>query len=686
MIHPNTPSLATRLTRTTGLQLLLVAGSLSIFSFTLGRNSGFQQSEAHRTNLSVVRVSEQLSRKLSYPTIINGLNQAAIAEDPSLLSDFDKLSSRFWRQLRSFPVDYINYGSTDGSFLGVEKRSDGSLFHNEDSQRFGRGTLMVHPLDTKGKRLPREEAIPGMSANHEEAWYVDTVKAGKPTWSSIYSWEDSPETFSISYNAPIFNSKKQLLGVVGVDMVINQLSTWLQQAWRDNQTGLALIVEANGDLVASSKPNTTLLKDGDTIRRANLKDLKLPLAKILREHVSKILSDTNHSNSKVIAPSKANFADHDSNHFLIKATPWGEQYGLNWLLLTATPADQEWTNAQRNQILFLIISVTALTSALIINRRLISGILTPLTALRNASQSTQRQIQANTTSSQVSTPLTYCCDLPPSSTSEIADLNVAIQSMVEGFNQLTETLKEQDERELAAMSDKLKISLEAASIAHEINQPLSIVRLTAQSLLKGQETADNQPSLRPELIQSLSTLNTEVERIATISNKIRSLLRSTETNLGTVDLLQVIESSVRYVQSNHTHGHWIDITALQAITAGQAVIKGDGVQLQLALINLLRNALDALISTSPLQNTSPRVAISLTEDDAFWTLAVEDNGPGMNDQLLETLPLNSTKPTGSGLGLFIVRTTAESHGGLLELNPGNSGGLRACLRLPKPQQ
>ena len=137
MITPNTPSLAARLTRTTGLQLLLVAGSLSIFSFTLGRNSGFQQSEAHRTNLSVVRVSEQLSRKLSYPTIINGLNQAAIAEDPSLLSDFDKLSSRFWRQLRSFPVDYINYGSTDGSFLGVEKEATGLCFTTKTASALG---------------------------------------------------------------------------------------------------------------------------------------------------------------------------------------------------------------------------------------------------------------------------------------------------------------------------------------------------------------------------------------------------------------------------------------------------------------------------------------------------------------------------------------------------------------------
>ena len=111
--------LAKKLTRTTGLQLTLVAGSLSILGFFVGRNIVMEQKESHRAHLPVVRVSERLSSKVSFPTIINQLNEEAIAADPILLKDFDKLSLRFWRQLRSFPVDYINYGSEDSSFLGI---------------------------------------------------------------------------------------------------------------------------------------------------------------------------------------------------------------------------------------------------------------------------------------------------------------------------------------------------------------------------------------------------------------------------------------------------------------------------------------------------------------------------------------------------------------------------------------
>lgn len=241
-------SLAKKLTRTTGLQLILVAGSLSILGFSVGRNIVIEQKESHRAHLPVVRVSERLSSKISFPTIINQLNEEAIAADPGLLKDFDKLSLRFWRQLRSFPVDYINYGSEDGSFLGIEKSQDGSLFHNEDSARLGRGKMFVYSMASTGERLQQEDVIPGMSRTHQEAWYVDTVKAGKPTWSKIYSWEDQPDTFSISYNAPIFNQDKKLIGVVGVDMIIDKLSNWLQEAWKD-QSGLALIIEKMGKLL-----------------------------------------------------------------------------------------------------------------------------------------------------------------------------------------------------------------------------------------------------------------------------------------------------------------------------------------------------------------------------------------------------------------------------------------------------
>ena len=55
--------------------------------------------------------------------------------------------------------------------------------------------MFVFSMGPTGKRLQQEDVISGMSATQQEAWYVDTVKAGKPTWRSLYSCEDQPETF-----------------------------------------------------------------------------------------------------------------------------------------------------------------------------------------------------------------------------------------------------------------------------------------------------------------------------------------------------------------------------------------------------------------------------------------------------------------------------------------------------------
>ena len=686
-------SLASRLIRTTGLQLVLVAGSLSVLSFTLGRSSGITERETHRAHLPAVQVSERLSSKLSYPTIINTLNQEAIAEDPSLLSNFDQLSSRFWRQLRSFPVDYINYGATDGSFLGLEKTADNEIFHNEDSSRFERGTMLVFSMSNDGKRLTKEESIPGMSETHEEAWYVDTVKAGKPTWSSIYAWEDQPETFSISYNAPIFNAQQQLLGVVGVDMIINKLSSWLKEAW-SQQDGLALIVEANGDVVASSSPDLTFLGNGPTTRRANIKDLSSPLAQQLRGEFLPS-GTTTQLNAETLAQKTPALRTSESESFLTNAVPWGTEYGLNWFLLTAVKADQEISATQRNLTLLLGISVVAFGSALLINQRLINALLTPLSALTKASQSTELQIQ---TTVDASSELAFESASSAQGTQEIIDLNQAITSMVTAFNKLTHDLKakeleiidlfqqqrDKDERELAAMNQKLKTSLEAASIAHEVNQPLSIIRITSQSLLQSKNIQGSEP-LPEGLVSQLSILNEQSQRIAVITEKIRALLRNAQTTLEPVDLRQVIASSLRYVGSNHRHADWIETTLESDLADGQAaVIQGDSVQLQVALINLIKNSLDALAQAGDDgRGSPPKVRVSLQEQADCWLIDVDDNGPGLSDTTWAEQPLRTSKPEGSGIGLFLVRSAMESHQGILKLQGSLLGGLQARLSLPK---
>jgi C4-dicarboxylate-specific signal transduction histidine kinase len=108
------------------------------------------------------------------------------------------------------------------------------------------------------------------------------------------------------------------------------------------------------------------------------------------------------------------------------------------------------------------------------------------------------------------------------------------------------------------------------------------------------------------------------------------------------------------------------------------LIDGDSTQLQIALVNLLRNSLEALEQQPPVRRL--RVSLEQHSDQAF--LQIEDNGPGFPalPDLLE--PLQTSRREGSGLGLFVVTTTLENHKGSIELGRSSLGGAAVTLRLP----
>ena len=675
------PSLGQRLVQSTGLQLILVAGSFSVLTYTLGRNSGIQQSEAHRTNLTITEIREQLSSKLRVPIFLNDLNASAVDAQPELLKDFDALGRRFWRQLKAFPVDYINYGAPDGSFIGLERTVSGTLLHNEDSTRMGRGQLTIFSLSERGDRLEQIDVIPGMSASHEEAWYVDTLEKGRSSWSSIYAWEDQPDLHSVSYNTPLFADDGRLLGVIGVDMVINQLSTWLSEIW-GSRSGLALLIEADGRLIASSDPSIPLNGAGSSNTRSSLEDLDHPLAAML-----------NRIHQKREPASRPQLQRHDDEAFLLQSTTWGGDHGLDWILLTASSANQEVNLAGRTLAVEIGAAVLALGLTLLINRSLINKILQPLSALRQASQTTEQQIKSPEDSQPQ--PLQYRCHLDRQSGQELLDLNVAVQSMVNAFNQLTQNLssKEQqitrmfqeqrlrDEQALAQMNHRLKVSLEAAAIAHEINQPLSILRLTAQRL-QDQFSGRDHTELPSDLLKHLQILNDQATRIGRTTDQMKAILRNANTSLSRLDLREVLDSISLYVASNLGEArNWITTQSSQEpeLEEEGAWVEGDAIQLQIAVINLVKNAVDALSVQPP---AAPEIVIRLERRAQNWAIVVDDNGPGLAQDPEVHLPLTSSKPSGSGLGLFIVRAAMESHHGSLALSTSPSGGTRAVLSLP----
>ena len=143
----------------------------------------------------------------------------------------------------------------------------------------------------------------------------------------------------------------------------------------------------------------------------------------------------------------------------------------------------------------------------------------------------------------------------------------------------------------------------------------------------------------------------------------------------------MVQSSLRYINSNNPTSHgWINSQQIDSIADSSAVISGDAVQLQIALINILKNSIESLHEA---KHHSPSILVRLNESEKFWIIEIEDNGGGLLPEMSEESLMKSSKPDGTGLGLFIVRTAMESHNGHLSLLNGSRGGLLAQLSLPK---
>ena len=667
--------LANRLAAVSAVQLLLVTGGFSLLSYSLGRRSGLELSEVYRQNASVVDLSIRLSSKLSYPIWINELNLNWLKADPERERDFGALAERFWNQMKVFPVDYINIGNADGSFVGLERTAEGDLLLNEDTVRSGRGSMAVYAMNANGRPGALLERIPGMTATHEEAWYVDTAKAGKPSWSSIYAWEDQPEVFSISYNAPLFSPDRSLKGVVGVDMVLSHLSTWLQGVWKERE-GIAVIVEPNGDLVACSLPELTLARQQGTVQRANLRDLRNPLI----QQLSQAFAAAGHQTT---APSSPQRVRVDGKAYTLQTSPWGEEEGLNWTLLTALATGPTSAAAERSSLLALLAAAAALAGAVVLISRQIRALLDPLNQLESASRQLGEALAAPNPAPGEG--LHFTSGLSGSAGEELLALDGAISDLVERYNTLTANLREAQERErfrdaqtLALLKDKLRSSLQAAAVAHEINQPLSVLLLNSQLLLERSKKPGS-PEL-PEAWQAqLQSIRQEADRVVLTIETMRALLRNVQTDHQRLDLREIAQSALLYARSSGPVSRLTVESSALDHQQQPAWIDGDAVQIQIAIVNLLRNAAEALSYGAA---SDPWISLNLTAEGDQWCLSVDDNGPGLPPALLDETLLQTTKSSGSGLGLFVVRTTMENHHGTLRCGRSAQGGASLQLHFP----
>ena len=248
----------------------------------------------------------------------------------------------------------------------------------------------------------------------------------------------------------------------------------------------------------------------------------------------------------------------------------------------------------------------------------------------------------------------------------------------------------EDRERLLFTSRSVAVGEMATTLAHELNQPLGAVTNVLRGLKARLATAIAQqdPTALPPLEQGAQLALDQVQYAARIIGRIRDYTQSRQPRRERVDLHALLYNSLTLLDWDlGRHGVQLSIALAPGADAGDAsAVAGDGVMLQQVMVNLLRNAIDAMGGTPAGQR---RLDIGSRIDDAVGQIeiAIADTGCGIGEDGAAQLfmPFYSTKPTGMGIGLNICRSLIELHQGRLWFTPNPERGCTFHIALPLAQ-
>ena len=243
-------------------------------------------------------------------------------------------------------------------------------------------------------------------------------------------------------------------------------------------------------------------------------------------------------------------------------------------------------------------------------------------------------------------------------------------------------LQSEDREHLQRMNDQLRAEIAdrqrmetelqlaqrlAASVGHELRNPLAAVR-NANAYINKKIRA----GAEPRVVQFLDLIERELNVCSKIISDLLDFARERRLVLTMISLTELVNEAISMVPPSNSEIVNLLLDDLPLVTI-------DRDQFRQVVINLVQNAAEALEPDG-----GGRIVISATKVEARWRLLVEDNGPGMQAELVSRAfePLFTTKVKGTGLGLAIVSNIVKSHGGVISIDSEPGRGTRCVIEWP----
>lgn len=231
------------------------------------------------------------------------------------------------------------------------------------------------------------------------------------------------------------------------------------------------------------------------------------------------------------------------------------------------------------------------------------------------------------------------------------------------------------EAEDSLESERLNaLTLLAAGVAHEIGNPLNSLDIHLQLLAR--KIRKLPPGDRKPLEENLDTARREIQRLDTILRQFLEAIRPTTPQRDPCDLHRIIDDTLKLLEPELASR---DIAVELDLAREFPPMNLDATQFQQVIYNLLRNAYQAL------QGDGGRIRITTGFNDYECRISISDNGSGIPPEQMGSLfePYRTTKQSGTGLGLLIVRRVVREHGGEIEIESEPDVGTTIHIHIPR---
>ncbi len=250
----------------------------------------------------------------------------------------------------------------------------------------------------------------------------------------------------------------------------------------------------------------------------------------------------------------------------------------------------------------------------------------------------------------------------------IEDPSEEIGKLVDAYNGMIDELG-QSAAKLARSEREQAWREMAKQVAHEIKNPLTPMRLSVQSFERKFDPKD--PEIKTKVKEYTKTLIQQIDTMSSIASAFSNFAEMPAQQNETLNVVKIVKLALDIFNENYIHF----ITDEKEIIA-----KLDRTQLIRVVTNLVKNAIQAVPEVA-----SPRILVSVASEGSFVKIAVADNGVGIADEFKDKVfePKFTTKSSGMGLGLGMVKTIVETYKGSITFTSQPSKGTVFTVRLPK---